>query len=499
MRRQLLAMAFVVAIAAVIQFGCGGGGPGATRPGFTQPTGSVALFGGDAPLCSILSFNVTITGVTLTPAGGGTPVSILASGNSITLDFASLMDFATMMTLSNVPLGTYDQLNVTLSNPQITFLDTSKTPPAITTISPTLSALSISLALNPPVTVAANGTIGLQLDFDLLSSVQTDLNGQITSNVIPSFTASQPTPTSGTGFADFDDLRGIVQSVSTNSSSPAFTGDFTVQTVHGPTLAIHTTSSTQFDGVSGLSGLTVGTLVEVHAFLDSSGNLVAKEVEAEEQEDAPNGKAAFVGLITSVVRDPSTGAATQFNMYVREEDPDVSSRVALRSSLTVNVTSSTRFVLTAKGTNFASFSFGATTLGVGQRVVVHGQLPSGTGAATGADARSIFLGLQPILGNLSLSPTTPIVKNAADSKLGGFTLLPCSPVFQSQPPITVLTSDQTAFAGLSDLNGLTAIPPLPLLLVKGLLFYQQTSGNVNSVTWIPPANVQVAKQVHQLP
>jgi hypothetical protein len=73
-------------------------------------------------------------------------------------------------------------------------------------------------------------------------------------------------------------------------------------------------------------------------------------------------------------------------------------------------------------------------------------------------------------------------------------------VFQSQPSITVVTSSQlpTTFAGISDLNGLTSAQPL--LLIKGLLFYQQKVGTASGVTWgVLPANVQVASQVHQLP
>jgi len=84
----------------------------------------------------------------------------------------------------------------------------------------------------------------------------------------------------------------------------------------------------------------------------------------------------------------------------------------------------------------------------------------------------------------------------SDGLTGGFTLTPCSAVFQSQP-ITVITSAQTAFVGVSSLAGLTSSSPT--LIVKGLMVYQQSIGTLNGVSWVPPANVQVAKQVHQLP
>jgi hypothetical protein len=42
------------------------------------------------------------------------------------------------------------------------------------------------------------------------------------------------------------------------------------------------------------------------------------------------------------------------------------------------------------------------------------------------------------------------------------------------------------------------VPGQHFLSVKGLLFYQQTPGEVNSVTWVPPASVQVATGLHQI-
>lgn len=490
-RKQLLAMLFIVALAAAVLVSCGGGAP-PNRPIASVPTGSAVVFGGDAPVCSVVSFSVTMTGITLTPQGGGSPVSVLSSGNSLTLDFASLMDFVTLFNVSNVPPGTYTQVNITLANPQLTFWDTSKTPPAITAISPTLSTLAVTLDLTPAVVVTSNTTVGLQVDFDLLKSVQVNSQGQMTGNVSPTFTANLASPSGASGFAEFEDLRGIVESVRTSSTNPSFTGSFTIQLATGQVLTMNVTSSTALEGVSSLADLATGTFVEVDAFADSNGNLVANAVQAEEVEDAANGEAAFIGLITSVTRN-TAGNATQAALFVMEEDPDVSARVPLRSVLTVNFLSSTRYVIAAPSTNFAGFGYSPGALGVGQRVVVHGQLSS-TVAGT-SEARSVFLGLQSVLGNLDTSPATPPVIGT-DGETGGFTLLPCSPLFLSRP-VTVLTSVNTAFVGVSNLTGLTSSQPL--LLVKGLVFYEQTTGIVNSQAWVPPANVQVAKQVHELP
>ena len=499
MRKQLLAMTLVTGIALVIQLGCSGTvNPGGG--GVNPPTGTVVVFGGDAPLCGILSFNITITGMTLTPASTASPVSILPAGQSVTLDYASLMDYSAPITLASVPTGSYSKLNLTLSNPQLTYWDTTKTPAGPTTVSLILPSLTVALNLSPTLTVSSSGASALQLDFNLLQSVVLDQNNQITDNVQPVFALTSATLGTDNAFAEIEDLRGLVSSVTTTPSNSAYTGSLALQTTAGPTVTVNVSGSTGFDGVAGLSGLASGTFVQVDASIDSRGNLLANEVQAEEHEDAANGQAAFMGLITSVTRD-SSGNATQFNLFVSEEAPDVSSQVPLQSVLTFNVSTSTNFVITAQAqaANLANLTFAPQTLGVGQQVVTHGQLPApGTSPFT-ADARAIYLGTQSILGDLSTAPSTPVV-TGSDGKTGGFTLVPCSPLYQSQPPITEISFLQTTFTGtgLTNLNSLE-IPGTHFLLVKGMLSYQQTTGTKNGMVWVPPANVQVAARVHQLP
>jgi len=216
-------------------------------------------------------------------------------------------------------------------------------------------------------------------------------------------------------------------------------------------------------------------------------------VVAEAQEDQASGEAAFGGLITSVT--PQTGNATQFTLLVSEENPDMSSRVALFSSLTFNISStSTTFGLANTAVDFADFTYGPANLAAGQRVVVHGTLPGGSGTAQTATARSVFLGLQTASGNLSTNPSTPVT--TYDGVDGGFTLVPCSALFQPAQ-ITVLSSGQTAFLGISNLYSLETTGS-HFLLVKGLLLKEQTTTTYGVESWVVPANVEVASEIHQL-
>jgi hypothetical protein len=281
----------------------------------------------------VLSFEVTISGATLTPEGGGSPVEIVSPGDSLRVDFAALMGFNTVLNLASVPAGTYTEINLTLADPQLTVLE--GTPPAPTTIPATFTQASVTVPIEPRLVVTADTPAGLILDFLLLRSLETDANGDVTGVVDPMFRVLPSVITTLRRMGDFDDLRGIVQSVNTTSSNPAFLGSFTLQRRLGRTLLIQVTNQTQFENVSGLEGLTAGLFVEVEGFVNADGNIVAQEVEAHEQTDTTS--AIFVGPVISVTRDGS-GNATSFTIWVREEFPDVSLTVPRRAPLTVNLT-----------------------------------------------------------------------------------------------------------------------------------------------------------------
>ena len=71
LKKYLLAMTSVAAISILIQSACSGPGHG-TLP-IVPTQGTLALFGGDAPQCGVLSLTVTLTGLTLTPQSGASP------------------------------------------------------------------------------------------------------------------------------------------------------------------------------------------------------------------------------------------------------------------------------------------------------------------------------------------------------------------------------------------------------------------------------------------
>jgi uncharacterized protein DUF4382/uncharacterized protein DUF5666 len=491
MQKQFFVLALVVGLGGLLALSCGSSQPS------MGPTGTVAIFGGDTPVCDVVSFDAMITSATLTPGGeegdsnsnNGPPVTVISSPTKV--DFAALMDFFTVLNLANVSPGTYSQITLNLSSMQITVLDGTAAKPIPTT--PTSATVTVNI--DPPLDLTANGSVALNLDFHLRRSLQTQ-QGQLTGTVNPVITARAQGPRNEDDengdhhqeLGDDEDLKGTVKSVSTTMSN-GFTGSFTLDTQAGNMPVVDVTSNTKFDGVSGLSALTAGTFVEVDAFVDPNGNIVARQVEVEGQED--NDHLAFRGMITTLKKSDSSGNVQQFIMFVRQESSEAGGCVPPKSNLIVNVTSSTEYRIIASGLNRAGLTFNASALGVGQEIGVFGQCQTGQSSPT-ANALGIFLRRETVLCNF-----TKRLAVGSDGKTGGFAMIPCGAVFNGET-INVLTFAQTAFANVADLNALTSGPTLA---VKGLLLYEPTSLTVNNVTInrtpSTPAAVMEAKQVHQ--
>jgi Domain of unknown function (DUF4382) len=294
--------------------GCGGGA--STTPQTLEQTqsGSVFVNGTDAPLPSVLSFQVDITGLTVSD-GTNPPVSIL-SGTQ-TVDFARLNGLHTLLDVNTIPAGTYSTVNVTLANPEIVYMNvtnpqtTPPTRPTITTLngttSPavTLTQSTETITLTTPLTVSADQIIGLSFDFDLRHSIQVDSNGNFTGVVNPTLNLKAVTPSDADAYID-DFVAGVA---ATGTSS------FMIQGPHGHQFTVNVNDQTEWENSEGISNLTSTSIVEISGTLDrTSGAILADTVAIVSQDGFFAG-----GLITFV--DPVTGAANDFDLYVRSALP----------------------------------------------------------------------------------------------------------------------------------------------------------------------------------
>src|SRR5271168_4548750 len=99
-----------------------------------QPAG-VFVTGEDAPLPSVVGFDVTINSITLT----GSKSSPLVLSTPTTVDFARLLGLRSPIAFQTVPADTYTSATFSLSNPVISYVDMTTNPPSLSTINGTFT------------------------------------------------------------------------------------------------------------------------------------------------------------------------------------------------------------------------------------------------------------------------------------------------------------------------------------------------------------------------
>jgi hypothetical protein len=481
------------AVAALLIVGCGG------APLLYTPPGSIVVFATDVPLCNVESFTITITSASLVPPQGG-QVPIVTSAAPAIVNFGRLAGLTSILNTTNVIAGTYNQLQISLTNPVLVVLNTATNPPTPVSVPVTLTTTSLTgITINPPLVVSANISTGITLDFKLRSSLQVDANGQVTGTVTPEFTINSSN-NSGAALGEASALYGIAGAPSTTGVPSGFTGSFplTLGDGTGQTVTILVNSSTVFegDGVTSLSGLAASDFVEVDAIVNSSGQIVAQTVDAEEPTSFSQEQSALLGKVIAVARDGS-GNATSLTLLVDDEVPPVLQEVLTENGnggiidgpFPVTLTTSTHYFTNWRQWNRQAFTFGPQALGLGQNVAIFGAY--GSTAGSGFQANQIFLRPQSVEGNFKTLQAA-----GSDGVTGAFTMTPCGSLFGGQP-ITVLSYPATVLNGLS---GLKALIPTPTLNTLGLLFFQQASGTANTGgSWTAPTWVMQARQIQQLP
>ncbi len=490
-KRKLICAAGLILLTTGLFVGCGSNSSG---PGLPQK-GSLYTFVQDSPICDVLAFRTTVSGLSLRIKGTTEvnytlfPTASLAP--QIKVNWPSLLDTGTILNLSAVNEGTYDQVQLRFTGNQIVVYDPTRDPP-VRTITGILANDSPTATLQTDLTIVRNTLSVLQTDFDMQRTIVRDAQGNITGNITPAFSVTPVTPNQADGFGFFDDLLGFVTSVSASPTGQSFTGSFNIQLISGsgPTLSVSLTNQTDMYGVPDLASLETGRIVEVGGFVDDKGNLVARTIEAEDRADVENKLGAFIGYVLPTPSRDASGNVTQFKLYIREEEPDVSSQIPLDSVINVNVSPSTYFQISSRPTDFANLTFDASGLVTGQEVIVHGAYTVLVGQTDFVNANSIYLKVQTLQGAL-----TSLVQVGSDGKSGAFWLAPCA-MLQQGGPVLVLTTNNTVYVNAS---GLAGIFPQALIRVRGLPFYQPQATTIRGISVPAGTLVVTARQVNQIP
>jgi len=465
---------------------------------------------GDAPYGDILSARMSITSINLYPVGSNTGVPAMNSSQFFRTDIAGLRDSQTILSFTSLEAATYDRADISFTIPSLPVTDFTKNPP-VSYITATKASAKTSLYIQPALVVTKGKLSALRIDFDLLSSIRVDAQGQVTGTINPVINMSSAVPSADGHYANFDDLTGFVQSLSTSNTTgtnPSFIGSFVMELLSGTgtPVTVNVTNANLYGGAPFVRMLT-GRVVEVDGYVDANGNVVANtgldedgnsvnSVEIEGVADANRNLVAFMGTVLSVTRDVS-GRVMGFNLFVTDVEPDTTGLGTFwDTNVVVDASAVSTYQYSSRATNFVNphLPFDATTIAPGQQVSVFGTYVTNTDRTTSITtttmtAQNIYSRLQSVQGSYSAS-----VQFGSDDKTGAFILAPASSLLR-QAPVMVFTSATTEFV---DLAGLTGLGPNHILLARGLLFYERQATTINGVPVPAGTTVVLAKKVHQL-
>ena len=444
---------FGVFLAVLCSFGlvsCGGSSNSMVSP---DPAESASIFsvGTDASLPSVVSCQVTVTGVTV--FNGATNVSVLNAPQVV--DFAALSGLHQLLDLSAVPPGTYTSATITLASPTLSFIDTTQNPPAITNLNGTLTQASATSTFASPFVLNNGDLVGLRIHFDLYKSLQTDVNDQITGVINP--TVDMELLNADDAKVSVDDFHGGVVGVTGPNT-------FTMQGDKGRQWTVQASNSTIFDDPTEMiNQFTTNTIVEVSGQLDP----VTHYIDASEIEVLSTDGFWLGGLFTSI--RPPSGPATQADLFVRGELPDISG-IEDGQIYTLDLNGSENYLVAHMDPLITQLIFNNSALAAGQRVGIGGKLTTTNGESV-LTVHRVVLRRQGQQGTWIPGSTNVVNNNAGsfqftDDWTDGV-LLPS--------PLNVLTTNNTNFvnlSGLSALSGNTAIP----LRVVGLIFVNPLNG-----------------------
>ncbi len=331
---------------ALLLTGCGGGG---SKTITTAGAGNATIQTGDAVNDQIAKFELTISSITLTGVSPtATTGNLLAKPSEV--EFTHQAGTFEPLTLANVPQGTYNGATLTITGAEIVVIN-GTTP---TKVQANLSSGTVTVSFTN-ITVGAS-PLFINFDLDLANSVTLNGSPTITSATVnPKFNVTSTTtpPAGNEGNEDHDngeleDVHGSVKSI----SAPNFT-----ITTNSTDITFATDSNTRFkDGITQLSDLKVGDIVEVDGVTKSDGTKLATKVERESGENGEE----VEGLISAV-----DNPLTKITIIHQKDSTGTSSSPV---TVDIGVNSSTVFSVRTDKLNITAPAFDATHIGKGQRI-----------------------------------------------------------------------------------------------------------------------------------
>jgi uncharacterized protein DUF5666/uncharacterized protein DUF4382 len=452
---QVLVWCVVFGVVAVTT-GCGSySSPSMTTVAGAKSATQVRI--ADAPADRVVSFEVSVGPVTMTPAGGAA-VTVLSGSRRV--EVAHLSETSEPLALLNVPQGSYSSMTLTVANPEVTFINNLG---ATVELQPAFNQ-SVTVSFSPALNVGTGSSV-INIDLNLANSLTFDAQGNVTGVAISansfaiSTTAVAPAQQQQAEDGELEDTTGVVTAVSGNS--------FTMTVgQNGVSLTFATDANTQFSDGASLATM-LNTIVNVEGNTQPDGTLYAKEVEGIENNSGMEAE----GLVTQVSGNP----AAQLSVVAQDGSGSGMDATKVGTTLTIDVSGANYKVdqsnIDTSGIgglpSSPNFPFDATTIHAGQAVDVESS-SSMSGSSTVAD--KVKLEQQTLTGTVSglAAPTSagPITFTLTVAPDSAFAML------AGQTTVTVYWQPGT------DLHNLTSVSNGNTVRVRGLVFFTGASFNI---------------------
>lgn len=412
---------------------------------------------------NLLSFSVTVVGVSLTPMSGGS-INVPLNSASYHTDFVRLQSDSAFLALGTaIPPGTYANLVVSLANPTVTYCTQTQGIPGCAADSViTLSGEPATpiISTSPfPLTLVSGQTDALSIVVNLPNTLTVNpLTQAITAvnigaaNIVTAIRLPRATNSLAAGTVDFvDDVTGIISSVDSAAQSvtvqTATRGSLTAKA--GPSTILSPNCATFNLGAS-LSCAKQGQVASLDLTLNADGTLHLVEYDPL----AMAGGDWVEGVIAQ-----SSFSSSQFQIITNEfvlapSKTLIGSNLELGAPVTINLTDPKPFVVDSKGLNVPVSDFtGATDASVlqpGETLAVHvvGFKPASGENIARANADFVYLRFTRVAGLVgSVAPPST------------FTMQSFPSFFGLSLPVTVQLSagePSTTFDGIIDASSLVS-------------------------------------------
>jgi Domain of unknown function (DUF4382) len=448
--KRFVCLAAFLALVALTFTACGGGNSSSSSGGDPSSQGQVFVTGEDAPVPSVVSFYITINSITLNNSSN--TVSVLSQ--PATVDFGKLMGLRSMLSFNSVAPGTYTSATISVASPVIYYVNLSTNPPSMGTLNGTLtnSKVTVAFPTGSPLTVTSNGLVGLHMDFNMEQSLAVNSTGQMTGSVNPTFEVSAVSASADLGQST--EFSGSL--ISVNSSGDTFT----MQGPYGFNEVIDVNSETLFSGTYTLASLPSNAIMSVEGTVQDDGSILASCVEV-----ITTDKAFISGRILAVNPGPVV------TMFVGEELPNLSPTIPVDTVYTVNLTGVSQYDVCFFNNWFTQQVFGASSLVVGQRILVGGTFQSAAFTPS-----MVSLRRQGVLGQLVQNSVSITGGNLGSFQMQNDLLMS----YSAGGPFQVNTGAGTVFENVNGLTGLQSAGAANLV-VRGLVFEDLSTGK--PVVW----------------